>query len=57
MIEGDKIDDVDHFMLTGGKPLGQERYPRVFPKREVTGGFFVALGLVLAVWIITPLSW
>lgn len=51
------VSEVEDLVLIAEKPLPAEKYPRTFEKRERTGGFYVALGLVLAVWMITPLSW
>ena len=51
----DQIDE--QFLLRGRVPLPEEKYPRSFEKRVQSGGFYVAMGLVLAVWMITPLSW
>jgi hypothetical protein len=38
-------------------PLPKEHYPRVVERGSPTKGYYVALGLVLSVWMITPLSW
>jgi hypothetical protein len=38
-------------------PLPEEKYPREVESREPDQGYYVALGLILSVWMITPLSW
>jgi hypothetical protein len=38
-------------------PLPKEKYPREVEPREPDQGYYVALGLILLVWMITPLSW
>ena len=51
----DEIDE--QLLLRGRAPLPEEKYPRSFEKRVQSGGYYVAMGLVLSVWMITPLSW
>lgn len=42
----------------GWAPLPEEVYPRKVPaKRDIGNGYYVAMALVLSVWMITPLSW
>jgi hypothetical protein len=41
----------------GLEALPDEVYPRVIDKRQPDGGYYIALGLVLSVWMITPLCW
>ena len=41
----------------GLEPLPEEKYPRVVKKRVPEQGYYIALGLVMLVWMITPLSW
>ena len=56
-------DDVEHRldpldpMSLGIAPLPEEKYPRVMEKRTRTRGWYVALGIILSLWSITPLSW
>lgn len=38
-------------------PLPDEKYPRRVEQRKPDRGYYVALGVVLSVWMITPLSW
>ena len=38
-------------------PLPEEKFPRVIDKREPEQGYYIALGVVMSVWMITPLSW
>ena len=51
------MDDTPSNVIWGLTPLAPEKFPRVFEKRKPQGGYYVALGLVLSVWMITPLSW
>ncbi len=51
------IDEVDELIKYGLGPLAEDKYPRVFQDRKPTKGYYVALALVLSVWMITPLSW
>ncbi|GFZ43636.1 hypothetical protein JCM24511_01356 [Saitozyma sp. JCM 24511] len=37
-------------------PLPEDKYPREVESREPDQGYYVALGLILSVWMITPLS-
>lgn len=37
--------------------LPDEKYPRVREVRSPDQGYYVALGLIMAVWMVTPLSW
>jgi len=53
----DEVEDVVHPLDMGLPPLMEELYPRKIKERGVGKGFYVALGLVMAVWMITPLSW
>lgn len=41
---------------SGLLPLPEEKYPRAVADRKPDRGYYVALGLVLSVWMITPLS-
>jgi len=51
-------EDVYRQLLFGGRiPLPDEKFPRTFEERKPTGGYYIAFGLILAVWMITPLSW
>jgi hypothetical protein len=38
-------------------PLPQETYPRIFDKRKPDKGYYIALCLILSLWVITPFSW
>lgn len=38
-------------------PLPDEVYPLDYEKRKPDQGYYVALGLVMSVWMITPLCW
>lgn len=38
-------------------PLPPETYPRVIDQRKPDKGYYVALCLILSVWMITPLAW
>lgn len=38
-------------------PLPQETYPRIFDKRKPDKGYYIALCLVLSLWVLTPFSW
>jgi len=41
----------------GLPPLVEELYPRRIKERNVGKGFYIALALVISVWMITPLCW
>ena len=41
----------------GIDPLPDEKFPRVVEKRDPSQGYWIAMGLVMAVWMVTPLSW
>jgi hypothetical protein len=56
------VDDKDllgvtYEKLIGIEPLPEEKYPRIIEKGKPDKGYYIALGLVLSVWMITPLSW
>lgn len=56
----DEINPDDPLSISnlGLTPLPEEVYPRKVPKnRELGNGYYVAMALVLLVWMITPLSW
>ena len=42
---------------TRNEPLPDEKYPRVIDKRQPEQGYYIAMGVIMSVWIITPLSW
>jgi hypothetical protein len=37
--------------------LAEEKFPRVVDRAEPDKGYYIAMGLVMGVWMITPLSW
>jgi hypothetical protein len=37
-------------------PLPEEKYPREIKAKKPDQGYYIALGLILSVWMITPLS-
>lgn len=41
----------------GLSPLAEEKYPRSVERGGPDEGYYIALGLVMSVWMITPLSW
>lgn len=53
----DEVEDVVHMLDMGIPALAEEVYPRKVKEREIGKGYYVALALVLGVWMITPLSW
>lgn len=54
-------DEVDNdlllFDLPQLTPLPDEEYPRYLEPRKPNRGYYIAMGLVLTVWMITPMSW
>jgi hypothetical protein len=38
-------------------PLPEERYPREIEAKQPDRRYYIALGMILSVWMITPLSW
>jgi hypothetical protein len=38
-------------------PLPEEKYPREIEAKKPDHGYYIALGMILSVWMITPLSW
>lgn len=54
----DEVDDhlllFDFPQLT---PLPDEEYPRHLEPRKPDRGYYIAMCLVLMVWMITPMSW
>jgi hypothetical protein len=50
-------DSFDLETLSALPPLPDEKYPRLVEKGKPDRGYYIALGLVLSVWMITPLSW
>lgn len=50
------VDEVERHLQDILGPLPDDNYPRVIEDREPSRGYYVALGLVLSVWMITPLS-
>lgn len=53
----DEVDNVIDPLSLGIEPLVEEKYPRVIEKKRPEAGYYIAMGLVLFVWMITPLSW
>jgi hypothetical protein len=37
--------------------LPEEKYPREIEAKKPDQGYYIALGVILSVWMITPLSW
>ena len=37
--------------------LSNEKYPRHFDEKEPDTGYWIASGLVMLVWSVTPMSW
>jgi hypothetical protein len=37
-------------------PLPEEKYPREIEAKKPDHGYYIALGMILSVWMITPLS-
>lgn len=54
-------DEVDNdlllFDLPQLTPLPDEEYPRYLEPRKPNRGYYIAMSLVLTVWMITPMSW
>ncbi|ODO00734.1 hypothetical protein L198_03060 [Cryptococcus wingfieldii CBS 7118] len=57
MVADAEVDILLHdIKLTQLTPLPDEEYPRLCEERKPDRGFYIALGLVISVWMITPLS-
>lgn len=41
----------------GLTPLPEEKYPRMIERNEPDKGYYIALGIIMSVWMVTPLSW
>ncbi|WVO13818.1 hypothetical protein L204_101441 [Cryptococcus depauperatus] len=53
----DEVNDhLEHLELPQLTPLPFEEYPRLIEERSPDKGYYIALGMVMSVWMITPLS-